>query len=655
MNSRSAASQSPRVPPARPPRSVVAELLSVAGLDPAKPVGTEDLQREYDELTDLFLSEESLLTERDDAPFPPSALDLADSPDLTHPNTATKPTATQPAPARPSAYQPFSNTVTKPLPSPSQPASGAPGPPGQPTVVPASRYNQPRAGVTNSNRAPAPARPAQANYVTTFSPPAQPRSAAPRHTAPASLNPNLSTREKPVVHPVAQASRATSQSGPAAPLHLAARIECLVVGHLSPGGTPLVCAYADALAIEQPITILHLRAGQLTLELRSLKPAALASLPLNTASDLTSLLSDALGRARQASSTLLIHLDETAEVDLLSPAHAAADDNTDQGRNRYNQTNFRTQLEPDDPAPLPPLPARILCTCDDLAVVSTYRAIRHFWGLSGPSPRPEYNQIPPPHSESEPTSLVVTILAEPGQGTLAVAAASRLHRTCHAFLSRAISTEIVDSFPDFADSSSSSFSPPTANQSVVLLRRPITLPLQALLQTAWEIFSAPPPSPAPGLPTLRALKSTPRQHEKTAPLFTPATTRAAAPPADLAPLIPGLQNLKIASPYTPAVEFAVDEQAQLHLITGIFLSEGTPRLASECVGELLTAAAWAADHAQLLTLAIPGMKAQTIRDQSPTLHIVSEDPRSVISVLGAGVCVHLAAYLQGRWLCRAMN
>ena len=56
--------------------------------------------------------------------------------------------------------------------------------------------------------------------------------------------------------------------------------------------------------------------------------------------------------------------------------------------------------------------------------------------------------------------------------------------------------------------------------------------------------------------------------------------------------------------------------------------------------KLLTAAAWAHDHAQLLVAACPQL---TDAEQDPVLHVITENAREARGLLDTGMRVHLVS------------
>ena len=114
----------------------------------------------------------------------------------------------------------------------------------------------------------------------------------------------------------------------------------------------------------------------------------------------------------------------------------------------------------------------------------------------------------------------------------------------------------------------------------------------------------------------------------------------AAAPQRAAELL-GLRPLSSTCPYAPGVTLAGGEGGRLHLVVAASGAGGDCSL-DEGVKRLLTAAAWADDHAGLLESAHPETLAG-VRANGPMLHLLTADAKSARGLLDTGVRVHLVA------------
>jgi hypothetical protein len=110
----------------------------------------------------------------------------------------------------------------------------------------------------------------------------------------------------------------------------------------------------------------------------------------------------------------------------------------------------------------------------------------------------------------------------------------------------------------------------------------------------------------------------------------PSPEDAANHPARLLELKP----LATRCPHAPGVWLAHAEDGSLHLLAKAGESPGG------CVGELLSAAAWADQHAALLETAHAGALRE-LATRGPTLHVLVRDAKSARALLDTGVRVHL--------------
>lgn len=106
----------------------------------------------------------------------------------------------------------------------------------------------------------------------------------------------------------------------------------------------------------------------------------------------------------------------------------------------------------------------------------------------------------------------------------------------------------------------------------------------------------------------------------------------------LSGLISGLSLLETRCPGAPGVELATDEDGRVHMVTDD--SSASP------VDRLMHAKAWVRDHLQLLmraedSIAMPS--ADPREDSEPTMHLLAERPREVMSVYPTSVRVYAMA------------
>ncbi len=108
----------------------------------------------------------------------------------------------------------------------------------------------------------------------------------------------------------------------------------------------------------------------------------------------------------------------------------------------------------------------------------------------------------------------------------------------------------------------------------------------------------------------------------------------------LAERIAGLKGLEIECPYAAGVELALGTDGRLHLLAGA--GESGPSLGvSDAAQRLLTAAAWAGDHAKLLRAACPAFGGG-----DPVLHVVVREAREARGLLDTGMRVHLLSRVE---------
>ena len=98
----------------------------------------------------------------------------------------------------------------------------------------------------------------------------------------------------------------------------------------------------------------------------------------------------------------------------------------------------------------------------------------------------------------------------------------------------------------------------------------------------------------------------------------------------------------------------------LHLLAGAggVAGAGAATEASQAIGQLLSAASWAEDHADLLAEAHAALRGGRARG-GPILHLLTDEPRAARGLLGTGVRIHLLTPVEtdGRrtWVCHDLN
>lgn len=132
-----------------------------------------------------------------------------------------------------------------------------------------------------------------------------------------------------------------------------------------------------------------------------------------------------------------------------------------------------------------------------------------------------------------------------------------------------------------------------------------------------------------------------------------AMDEAEAPVAPVRPLLAaqldGLHPLRARCPYEPLVEFAYDQDGRLHALE---------HADHATVSSLLTAASWAAQHAELIGMTLDA-QGRVRTGMAPTMHVFTERPSDVRRLLDTEVRVHLlsSVEVEGRtaWCCTDLN
>lgn len=185
------------------------------------------------------------------------------------------------------------------------------------------------------------------------------------------------------------------------------------------------------------------------------------------------------------------------------------------------------------------------------------------------------------------------------------------------------------------------------------------------------------PSPGVGGPTLRLSTETADEslHEPMDDAFTAQATPprgegakpeagesrepGAAPSPSAGPAVAGLRLLELSCPAAPGVHLAGDAGGALHLIAierGEDVAHGVAGVARGTAAQHLAAAeAWARTNAALL------QAAARVDATSPTMHLLTDEPKRVRGLLDSAIRVHLAVEVavEGEsrrvWVCRSLN
>jgi hypothetical protein len=248
---------------------------------------------------------------------------------------------------------------------------------------------------------------------------------------------------------------------------------------------------------------------------------------------------------------------------------------------------------------------------DDAAVVASYRLLK---GLAGVLPNSE---------QLDPTAIAVRVAMVGTERTKADSAEARLRRAANTFLGLAL--------PGF-----DRIEKVGASRGVCVHRGLCPVGMQGLGDLIASLRGSAAAAPL-------------NKEAGRMPATEPARMELKPGSQALAGFVPGLTMIDAVCPYAAGVELAMGSDG-LHLLVSS-VKAGTS--VSDAVQQLLTAAAWADDHAGLLASAHP-MLAGSNR---PVLHLFTDEPKSARGVLNTAMRVHLlAATASGReWVCRDLN
>ncbi|MBI1191095.1 MAG: hypothetical protein GC200_10500 [Tepidisphaera sp.] len=384
-----------------------------------------------------------------------------------------------------------------------------------------------------------------------------------------------------------KASAAKPAARPARPVH----IEGLLMGHLPVLGGAWVTQYAKHVADQshQPVAVVRAQAGTLSVDLVLPRGASAKVNSRIGAGVQGDDLSRALMHAGQEASHWLVRVDEIDEPELLAQPRVQS--------------------------------VTLLTGADDAAVVASYRTIKNLMAAIGA------------REDGAAPNLGVAIMGAGEED--AGEAEQKIRKAARTFLA-------ADLRPAARVGRVGACTTQTLYraESDLSLARVIDQVLKAA-QAASQIVE-PKPSVDATLPEVGAASLTPNA-ERRAP-------NAPAPTASLSGVqsteLLGLTPLSSQCPYAPGVVLAAGEGGRLHLVIASSQAGGECSL-DEGVKRLLTAAAWADDHASLLEAA-HGDALAGVRQHGPTLHLLTADAKSARGLLDTGVKVHLLTTAQAR-------
>jgi hypothetical protein len=311
-------------------------------------------------------------------------------------------------------------------------------------------------------------------------------------------------------------------------------------------------------------------------------------------------VAEALARAVQAAPRVMVRVDETSEPDML--ATRAGDR------------------------------ATILTGADDMAVVSCYRTIKHIcFDIPGAIALASDDAAP---DRAGPLLGVAVMGADAEK---ARHADQKIRRATLTFLGRGIDPAVI--VPRMAPSA-----------TAALHRGPWEGSIEDLLRTIRDLWSG----------RREADRVTEPRRPAIAGEDFATSSVASSRTSAFAQRLDGLTGLSSRCPYCPGVELAADEHGVLHLLAGAggVAGAGAATEASQAIGQLLSAASWAEDHADLLAEAHARLRGGRGRG-GPILHLLTDEPRAARGLLGTGVRIHLLTPVETdghrTWVCRDLN
>lgn len=401
--------------------------------------------------------------------------------------------------------------------------------------------------------------------------------------------PKLRLAQEPESSPVPASSIAAPSPGLAGPLC----VEGLLMGHLPVLGGAWVTQYAKHVADQgrQPVALVRVQAGTLSVDLVMPRGAPTKVNSRIGAGAQGEDLAQTLMHAASEASHWLVRVDEIYEPELLG---------------------------------LPQVQAVTLLTgADDAAVVASYRTVKNLMAALDARDRESHPELglaimgagdaDAGNAEQKIRKAVKTFLATDLKPAARV---GRVGACTTVALYRAASDMSLGKVFDLVAQASQAASRQAHNRVVEPKPvKPHTTDGKTGANTAQT------PAPAGNAPA-SALQG-------------PALTRQQA--AELL----GLCVLSSECPYAPGVILAGGEGGRLHLVTAAIGAGGDCTI-DEGVRRLLTAAAWADDHAGLLE-SVHADSLIGIGTSGPVLHVLTGDAKSARGLLDTGVKVHLVA------------
>lgn len=358
-------------------------------------------------------------------------------------------------------------------------------------------------------------------------------------------------------------------------------VEAMLLGHLPVLASAWVRQHAAARAasLGGPVALVRLQAGTLTVELVGHDPADPANLAERAPMQ-------AVATAYRHASAMLVRVDETAEPQLLeSPAVTGV---------------------------------TVLSAADEAAVVGSYRVIKAASDGAGDrritvawmgSPPDRVEEARAKLDRAVEHFLTVELRHEPVTGRLDATTARTIYRgQCDldiATLLRSLTMPTPHVGADVAADVVADVVP----EVVVVPRGRVDRPAPP----------RPADAPQPAHSIAPPLKSEPE----------PASNAASAGACPL----PGLTAVAVRCPDATTVQLALDGRGHLHLLA---LAEAGDVSPAEAVEHLLTAAAWARKHRDLLALALPRLASV----DALQMHLLTDRPKHVRGLLDAEIRLH---------------
>lgn len=353
----------------------------------------------------------------------------------------------------------------------------------------------------------------------------------------------------------------------------ALNIEAILLGHLPVRASLWVRQYACSTARREGQVVALIRAASGSTSIDLISP----SQPIETI-EFTD-LHEALIQVNQLADRVILRVDETTEPELLD-------------RDEINEIT-------------------ILTGADEAAIVASYRLIKTLTNA---------------WESDEPTAIPHLRLAVMGAtGQQIDDARSKLARAVDAFLDRPI--EIIDAAGRIdATGTTNIFRDTKTHQPICILDELINIESPVPVKTEF----APRAQESLILPT-------PKPEIQSNQIESKPITRKPAANTWLASLIPDLSLLESRCPFALDVELCVDQQGQLHIITGDDFKGPMTRLE--------TVRAWVRDHLPLILRAEPKLAMPTSSDRSSDIgmHLITSDPQLLRGLIDSPVHVYALA------------